>query len=90
MKASQESPPDFDPLPPFPATAIQPSDHGADSEPPMDWHAFVAQVGVSNVTAWRWRQAGLIEVVNIAGKPYVMRAELRRFNARLRAGEFAA
>ncbi len=61
----------------------------AADEPPMALNMFVKAVGVSVVTVWRWRRAGFIDVVHIAGNPYVTREEIRRFNARLKAGEFA-
>ena len=33
-----------------------------------DW---LAQVGITATTAWRWRQRGWLTVTNIAGKNYV-------------------
>jgi hypothetical protein len=56
---------------------------------PTPWHKFVKDIGVSRTTAWRWRKVGFIETVNLAGKPYVTRSEIDRFNSRLAAGEFA-
>lgn len=56
-------------------------------EPPLRWHAFVNALGVSKVTAWRWRKAGFIDVVYLQGTPYVTRAALRKFYARFQAGE---
>jgi len=79
--------PPCQPLPVEALPAYAPMEEG---EPPMAWKTFVSAIGVSKVTAWRWRQAGWIAVLNIAGRPYVARGEIRRFNARSAAGDFAA
>ena len=46
-------------------------------------------MGVTRITAWRWRKKGLIKPVNIHSKLYVHEDEIARFEARALAGEFA-
>lgn len=60
-----------------------------DDRPPMVWRRFLATVGVSVQTGWRWRQLGFIKTHDLAGKPYVSAAEIERFNRRLAAGELS-
>ena len=43
----------------------------------------------SPCTLWRWRKAGWLRTVNIAGKIYVTPEALAEFVARLEAGEFS-
>lgn len=60
-----------------------------DSEPPIALDQFIEQSGISAVTVWRYRRAGLLRTLNIYGRHYLTRAEIRRFNERAAAGEFA-
>ena len=46
-------------------------------------------MGISDVTFWRWRRRGWIKTVNISGKVYVDLKSLADFNRRAEAGEFA-
>jgi hypothetical protein len=51
---------------------------------------FGRQIGRTPVTLWRWQKLGWLDAsVNIAGKPYLTREAIARWNARARAGEFA-
>jgi len=50
---------------------------------------WLATIGVVPATAWRWRRKGWIETVNIAGRVYISRQEIERFEARAAAGEFS-
>jgi hypothetical protein len=50
---------------------------------------FARQVGISSVTAWRFRRRGWLSTVNIAGRPYVTAEEVDRFTRLAVAGEFA-
>jgi hypothetical protein len=50
---------------------------------------FLAEVGRSSVTGWRWRRKGWIDTINIAGRPYVRREAIEKFLTRAEAGEFA-
>jgi hypothetical protein len=50
---------------------------------------FTRDVGISKTTAWRWRRAGWLKTVNIAGKHYLTRDGLAEFLRRAEAGEFA-
>lgn len=50
---------------------------------------WISSLGRSQITGWRWRRRGWIETVNIAGRLYVQRDEIDRFNARAARGEFA-
>jgi hypothetical protein len=60
-----------------------------DDCPPIPLDKFTEQSGLSPVTIWRFRRAGMLTTVNICGRHYVTRAEIRRFNERAAAGEFA-
>ncbi len=60
-----------------------------DTGAPVALAAFTAQAGLNPVTAWRWRKKGWITTINIAGRQYITREEVERFNARAAAGEFA-
>ena len=52
-------------------------------------HSWLAQIGVSRTTAWRWIKKGLLETINIYGRRYVTRAAREKFLARAQSGEFA-
>jgi hypothetical protein len=60
-----------------------------DSEPPIALDKFIRESGISTVTVWRYRRAGMLNTLNICGRHYLTRAEIARFNARAAAGEFA-
>lgn len=50
---------------------------------------WVAQVGVTPLTAWRWRRKGWLKTVNIAGRQYLTQEAIDEFQRRAVAGEFA-
>ena len=50
---------------------------------------WLAQVGVTPITAWRWRKKGWLQTVNIAGRQYLTQEAIDEFNRRAAAGEFA-
>ena len=53
------------------------------------YQKFLKEVGVTDVTGWRWRKTGLLEEPkNINGRLYLTSAQIARFHARLEAGEF--
>ena len=51
--------------------------------------AWTRQLGISDVTAWRWSKAGYIHPLNIAGKLYLSADDLAQFEVRVKAGEFS-
>ena len=57
--------------------------------PPISLDCFMQQSGLSPVSLWRYRKKGWIKTCLIAGRHYLTRAEIARFNTRLEAGEFA-
>ena len=57
--------------------------------PPLALDHFMQQSGLSPATLWRYRKRGWLAVLTIAGRHYVTREEIARFNARAAAGEFA-
>lgn len=59
-----------------------------EAHPPLSLDRFTEQSGLSPVTLWRFRKRGMITTVMIAGRHYITRREIARFNARLEAGEF--
>jgi len=50
---------------------------------------WLAQVGVTQITAWRWRRKGWLKTVNIAGRQYLTQEAIDEFHRRVVAGEFA-
>ena len=59
------------------------------AEIPISLDAFIQRIGVTDTTAWRWRKRGWLNTRNIAGHLYVAPKDLREFNRRMEAGEFA-
>ena len=50
---------------------------------------FLKKLGRSESTGWRWRKEKLIATLNLCGKLYVTREEIRKFEDRAIAGEFS-
>ena len=50
---------------------------------------WLAQIGVTACTAWRWRRKGWLKTVNICGRQYLTQRAIEEFNRRAAAGEFA-
>ena len=50
---------------------------------------WLAQIGVTACTAWRWRHKGWLKTVNICGRQYLTQQAIEEFNRRAVAGEFA-
>jgi hypothetical protein len=40
---------------------------------------YLESLGRSRTTFWRWQKKGLIRAVNVSGRNYVTRGEIRRF-----------
>ncbi len=57
-------------------------------QPPMALDQFIARMGITRTTAWRWRKEGALRTVNIYGRVYVPAKEVAEFNRRAAAGEF--
>jgi predicted site-specific integrase-resolvase len=47
---------------------------------------WVEQVGVTAITAWRWRKKGWLKTINIAGRQYLTRESLDEFYRRANEG----
>jgi hypothetical protein len=72
------------------ATQIQePSTNSLLNEIPISLDSFLERVGITDTTAWRWRKKDWLKTRNISGRLYIMPADLREFNRRMKAGEFA-
>ena len=50
---------------------------------------FLAQMGVTSTTGWRWRRKGILRAVNIYGRLYLSDDAIAEFHQRATAGEFA-
>jgi hypothetical protein len=50
---------------------------------------WLSQVGVTPITAWRWRRRGWLKTVNIAGRQYLTQEAIDEFQQRAMAGEFS-
>lgn len=47
---------------------------------------YLESLGRSRTTFWRWQKKGLIQAVNVFGRNYVTRDEIRRFEQAAVAG----
>lgn len=47
---------------------------------------YLESLGRSRTTFWRWQKKGLIQAVNVSGRNYVTREEIRRFEQAAVAG----
>ena len=52
-------------------------------------NTWLTQVGVTAVTAWRWRRNGWLKTVNIQGRVYLSDEAIAEFKSRAEAGEFS-
>ena len=50
---------------------------------------WLADLGKTRVTGYRWRKAGLVSIVNIHGRSYITREAIAAFERRAISGEFA-
>ena len=50
---------------------------------------WLEQVGVSAITAWRWRKRGWLKTINITGRPYLTQDAIDEFQRRAAMGEFS-
>jgi hypothetical protein len=55
----------------------------------ISFSKWLREIGRSDTTGWRWCQAGWLHPVNIAGRPYLTREDIRQFQTRAVAGEFS-
>jgi hypothetical protein len=46
-------------------------------------------IGLSSITAWRFRKRGWLKTINIAGRVYVTESAAQEFARRAEGGEFA-
>jgi hypothetical protein len=53
------------------------------------YNGWLADIGISRTTGWRWRKAGLISTVSITGRLYLLQEQIEEFARRAAAGEFA-
>ena len=58
-------------------------------EIPFTLDRFIQKMGITDTTAWRWRKRGWLNTRNIAGRVYILPKDLREFNRRMEAGDFA-
>jgi hypothetical protein len=50
---------------------------------------FTQEIGLTSTTIWRFRQRGWLKTVNICGRLYISREEIKRFEERAARGEFS-
>ena len=50
---------------------------------------WLANVGVTACTAWRWRKKGWLKTINICGRQYLTQEAIDEFTRRAAAGDFA-
>jgi hypothetical protein len=55
----------------------------------LPFEKWLEDIGKTAATGWRWRKRGWIQTHNICGRVYVTRDEIKRFEARVMAGEFS-
>ena len=62
---------------------------GEPASPIILFDKFLESLGVTSSTGWRWRKSNWLKTLNIAGRVYIARSEIDRFQNRASAGEFA-
>lgn len=50
---------------------------------------YLTAINRSRCTFWRWQKLGLIKAVNVCGRNYIARDEIRRFEEAAVRGDFA-
>ena len=55
----------------------------------ISFNKWLADMGITGTTGWRWRKRGIIKTVNIYGRLYVSTDVVTEFYRRAEAGEFA-
>jgi hypothetical protein len=55
----------------------------------VPFSVFLQQVGKSANCGWRWRRKNWVNTMNVAGRLYIAKSEIERFQKRAAAGEFA-
>jgi len=55
----------------------------------MEFIYWLARVGKSRPTGYRWRKRGMIETINVEGKLFVTSEAISRFWQRAGRGEFS-
>jgi len=55
----------------------------------ISFNKWLADMGITDTTGWRWRKRGIIKTVNIYGRLYVSTDVVTEFYRRAEAGEFA-
>ncbi len=50
---------------------------------------WLKDLGRSECTGWRWRKNNWVSTLNLAGRIYITRAEILRFEQRATRGEFS-
>jgi hypothetical protein len=55
----------------------------------VSYEKWLEEIGKTSATGWRWRRRGWLDVVNIAGRLYLDRAAIARFEEAAAAGKFA-
>lgn len=55
----------------------------------MEFLYWLAKIGKSRATGYRWRAEGRLHTVNIDGKLFITQHEIDRFWTRAKAGEFS-
>jgi hypothetical protein len=50
---------------------------------------WLADVGITPCTAWRWRKKGWLKTVNICGRQYLTQEAIAEFTERAQRGEFS-
>jgi hypothetical protein len=55
----------------------------------ISFNKWLADMGITSTTGWRWRKRGIIKTVNIYGRLYVSTDAVAEFYRRAEEGEFA-
>ena len=68
----------------------KPAQNNEAHAPVVPWLKVRREMGLSEATAWRYRDRGWITTIEIGGRLYVTQGELARFLQRAGEGEFSS